>query len=184
MNRARRQGQICQCHKRNSIEGFISFIQMQIHERKQKQMRYSKRLTNSHLSPEHLLNSLHHHPPQATIKTIIPDIVKMDTICLENLVNTIPNALMPPEENTIRVTAKGLETTVDLDDTGGAIFIAKAMLAALAANLTNSHMSRTELKQPPCHARRNTSKATMMGDWPPARRCHCHQYGAPQQPET
>ena len=114
----------------------------------QTDMRYSYTLANSHLSPEHLLNSLHHRPPQATIKTIIPDIVKMDTISAENLVNIILNSLMPAAENTVRVTAKGLEITVDLDDLGGAVFVAKATPAAAAANLTNNHTSRTCLEQP------------------------------------
>ena len=72
----------------------------------------------------------------------------MDTIGTENLANAIPNALMPPEENTVRVTAKGLEMTVDLDDSGGAVFVAKATPAAAAANLTNNHTSRTCLEQP------------------------------------
>ena len=37
-------------------------------------------------------------PSQAAIKTIIPDIIKMDTISAENHVNAIPNSLMLPRK--------------------------------------------------------------------------------------
>ena len=71
----------------------------------------------------------------------------MDAIGSENLLNAIPNALMPPEENTVRLMAKGLEIMVDLDDSGDAVFVAKATPAAPAVNLTNGHMSCTGLEQ-------------------------------------
>ena len=121
---------------------------MQIHEIKHTdRKRYIKTLANSPRSPERLLNSLHHRSPQATIKPVVPHIVKMDAVGAKNLMHAIPQSLMPPEENTVRVTAKGLEITVDLDDSGGAFLVGKAAPATASANLTNGHPFSTGFEE-------------------------------------
>jgi len=61
----------------------------------------------------------------------------MNAVGSENIVHAIPHALMPPEENTVRVTAKCLKITINLDDPGGDFLMGKSAPVPPSADLTN-----------------------------------------------